>query len=148
MKSKKPKTRQRKGEEIKIPRNSATSRNKDFLHSLYRVCSCKKKNKLLLTEEVLRNASPEELDSIYEIIQNLLVGSIPGGVDEKLKNKLQPFKNVLRKIGSDQVIKPRKKQILLQSVKRKMRGGILPLAPILLPILSSLAGSAISSLIP
>ena len=90
----------------------------------------------------VQQASDDEICAICELCQNALNGSLPVSTTV-LKQKLNPFKKLLRKIGRGQDSIEKKRRQIASSV-RAQQGG-LPLIPILAPIISSLIGSAIAS---
>jgi hypothetical protein len=112
---------------MSLPRRCLTSRNRLFLHSLYRNF----RRSRIQGVEILRRASAEEINTLVEIIRNLLVGNY--------KNKrCIKYKHLLRKLASGRVSVKTKQNILI----RNQRGGALITA-----LLAPLIGALLSSLI-
>lgn len=119
-----------------IPKNSRVYKHRRFLEQLYKSA--------LVTEKLIANASREEIEALCESSRNLLKGTFPGLTPELIK-RLAPARKLFRKLACEKTSVTTKRNLLL----RPQHGGILPLLlPFLSPILGSLAGGAIASLIP
>jgi hypothetical protein len=115
-----------------IPKTSHVYRHRRFLEQLYKSA--------LVTQQLITNASKEEIDALCESSRNLLKGTFPELTPELIK-QLAPSRELFRKLACKKTSVTTKRNLL-------QRGGILPLLPFLSPILGSLAGGAIASLIP
>jgi len=124
---------------MNIPRNSLILKNFDFLHELYNFLK-QKKNKEAASR--IRHATDEEIQTICELCHNGLNGNLPIS-RLSLRQKLNPVKRLLRKLGRGNDSFESKRRSLATSV-RNQHGG-LPLIPLLAPIISSLLGSVIAS---
>lgn len=82
---------------------------------------------------LLKSCTEEEINCICECIHNILQGKIP--LEEKEKNKLKKYKNLLRQLVRKTTNKIRKKIIIQKG------GSFLPI--ILSSIISALVGSLI-----
>lgn len=98
----------------------------EFLRSLYIL-------KPKFRKALLKSCNDEEIKCICECIYNVLRGGVP--IPEKEKDKLQKYKNVLRKIISKGKDKCRKRIIIQKG------GAFLPI--ILGSVLSALLGTII-----
>ena len=100
--------------------------NQPFIHLLAR--SSAKRRKLLL-----KQATKEELSSLFEICLNILKGNIP--LSTQAFKKLQRHKNLIRTLGNKRVSIKHKKKIVNQ------KGGFIgSIAAIALPLLAGLLG--------
>lgn len=107
-----------------------SSRIKKHMHLLQFLCECKRTQR----QALLASLNKEQLNAIYECIDNLVSGNIP--ISEKLKHQLSKRKAILRKLRNKQV--KNKKHLLIQ------HGGFLP--ALLVPVLS-IASSIIGGLL-
>ena len=96
------------------------------------LAKCKNKK---LRNLLIKNSDKEVICTLCEIIDNILHGNIP--LNEKTKNKLKKYKNILRKFIKKSSLNTKKK-ILIQ------KGGFLQ---ILIPSVISAVASIIGSLI-
>ena len=96
-----------------------------------------------LQQAIVKNADPEFIRAIVDIVVNLLRGNIKGLPSSQVK-KLDKYKTHFRKIGECSKIRggveKARKAILVQ------KGGFLPLLPLLTSIIPA-AATAIGSLI-
>lgn len=132
---------------IIIPSQSLIIKNIDFLVKLHQAASNnnnnKKSNKRRV-ESLVKNATLSELETLAELSKNFLAGTFPG-LTRELVRDLQPFRNSIRGLASKKLRPAVKKRILLRKVNQK--GGFLPLLTLLAPIISSVLGTVISTLI-
>lgn len=98
--------------------------NQPFLHLLSR--SSAKRRKALI-----KQATKDELTSLFEICFNILRGNIP--LNSYMKRKLKRERHTLRKLADKKVTIQKKKQVVNQ------KGGFLgTVASLALPVLASL----------
>lgn len=130
----------KKKSEVHIPRQSAVNKHRQFLRKLHHAAEKKDEKKV---KHLIRKAKPSQLVALCETSSNFLQGTYPGQ-NKRLVAKLRPFKSLLRFLACQKTkIASKKKELL----KVHQQGGFLPLAPLLGPVLSSVLGGAIASLV-
>lgn len=112
---------------MRMEKKSKTLKEREYISLLAKTPNKKQRSALIDL------ASPTQLESILEIVQNILNSNIP--LNTKNKRNLSKYKKELRQLCKKNLSTKKKKSIL------KQKGGILNL---LLP----LAVSALSSIIP
>ena len=127
----------RKRSIIVFPKHSLVRKNYAFLKKLYNAAKLKNYHRL---KDLVQSARQSEIETISEIAANLLNASYPK-LSRPFLRRLEPFKQSLRTLASKKSTSGAKKRTILQ------RGGIFPLASLLIPVITSLTSSAISSLI-
>lgn len=144
-KNKSLKVKLSRGKTLVIPKTCMMMRNRDYMRRLYKAATKKKSYSEVRT--LLETASPQQLGALCESSKNLLRGTFPR-LNKQMIRRLVPLKKILRKLACEKTSIVDKKKTLLKSMRKSsQRGGILPIATILAPILGSLLGSAVSSLI-
>lgn len=112
--------------------NRRFSRDLTFLRKL-KCCNAKQRKKLL------SKASTSQIRSLSDCAHNILIKNIP--LSSGQFSKLKKHKNIIRQLGTKGISLKNKKKLLVQQ-----KGGFL--MSILAPILASLGGTLISSLLP
>lgn len=105
-------------------------KNLDYLKALH--CSSKREK-----GNLLKSAKSEIINAICDCIKNILLGNIE--VTSKEKRKLQPKKNILRKLADRKTKTLERKKILVQQ-------GTGILTAILAPALGALASGLLSKI--
>lgn len=83
---------------------------------------------------ILKTATNEQIKSLCEVCQNLLIGNIP--INTK---KLRSHRKIIRQLADKKIPVSKKKRLFMNQ-----RGGFLPLVlPAVLSLLSGIAGKAI-----
>lgn len=123
-----------------LPQKSLTKKHRRFLTLLHSSFRRSKR----LGRQLIRQANPGQIQAIGEVAYNILQGKLsPTALSKRQLSQLKKNKTILRYLASKRVTSLNKQRKLVNQT-----GSGLPiLATLLAPLFTSLAGSAVSSLV-
>ena len=122
------------------PSNSLTWRHHSFLLKLFKASTNQRR-----VVQILRKATPSQIQALGEVALNLLQRNIP--LRSKFRKQLYPYREVVRRLANAKTAPSEKKKLLLRA-NSVQSGGVLPfLIPFLAPIAGTLAAAGIEQLL-
>jgi hypothetical protein len=131
---------------LSIPRQSQVLKELKFLRQLHTLAQQVHQGSRPEQDlyDHLKSASASQIKALSEVSQNLLEGNFPK-TSQRLIQKLNPFKTLIRRLASLKTNATQKRQFLLR--RTHQRGGFAFLLPLLAPIVGTLISAGLKKVL-